>query len=98
MNYVYRIAEIAADELLEAAIWYNDKRSGLGEEVILSFEAAINNILRNPLAYPTRYKKLRAVNINRFPYQVIYYIEGNMVTVIAFFHGSRNPKSWKGRN
>jgi toxin ParE1/3/4 len=97
MKYSYRILEIAANELLEAAIWYNDKRKGLGEEIILSFEVAIDNILRNPLTNQTKHKKLRSVNINRFPYQIIYLVEGNLITVTAFFHASRNPKIWKTR-
>ena len=64
MSYTYRVLEVAANEVLEAALWYNDKRAGLGDDIILSFEASLNTILRNPFLFQVRYKKFRIVNIN----------------------------------
>ena len=98
MNYSYKIISIAANELVEAAIWYDDKRKGLGDEVILNFEATLNNILRNPLLFQKRFKQMRLANINRFPFQIIYIIQPEkVITIVAFFHTSRNPKEWMSR-
>jgi hypothetical protein len=95
MSYTYRVLSAATDEILAAAMWYEDKRPGLGDELILNFEAALNNILRNPFAYQIRYKNLRLSNIQRFPYQVVYFVEEKEVTIISFHPSRRNPKRWK---
>lgn len=75
MSYTYRVLSSATDEILAAAVWHEDKREGLGDELILSFEAALNNILRNPFTYQLRYKNLRLLNSRRFPFQVVYFVE-----------------------
>jgi hypothetical protein len=49
MTYKYRIDEVAASLVLEAALWYEEKREGLGSDLILCFEEGIEAIQRNPL-------------------------------------------------
>ncbi len=97
MIYTYRVLSSATDEILVAALWYEDKRIGLGDELVLSFEASLNDILRNPFAYRIRYKNLRILNIQRFPYQIVYFVEEKQVTVISFHQSKKNPKRWKRR-
>ena len=97
MKFAYRILSLAANEILEAAVWYDDQRDGLGDELILNFEASLNTILRNPFAYQLRFKDLRLVNISRFPFQIIYYVEKNLVTVIAFHHSKKSTRHWSRR-
>jgi plasmid stabilization system protein ParE len=94
MTYKYRIDEAAAALVLEAALWYEEKREGLGSDLILCFEEGIEAIQRNPF-FEERYKNLRLYNIHRFPYQIIYYVENDLITIVAFFHARRDPKNWK---
>ncbi len=94
MNFKYRIDEVAGAQLLDAALWYEEKREGLGNDLILCFEEGIEIICRSPLL-EERYRNLRLYNIRRFPYQIIYSIENDLITVVAFFHVKRNPKNWK---
>ena len=35
--------------------------------------------------------------MNRFPYLVLYVLEGKTIAVISVFHTGRNPKIWKKR-
>jgi hypothetical protein len=97
MNFKYRILDVAANEILEAAIWYDDKRKGLGDDLIFCFESQLNYLLNNPEHFQIRHKHLRLVNIKRFPYQIVYYLEKDLITIVAFFHAKRNPKQWKKR-
>ncbi len=98
MKYNYRVLDIATSEILEAAMWYEDNRQGLGDELINCFEASLETILRNPLSFEKRHRDLRLTNIHRFPYQIIYYVKSYTVTVVAFNHGKSNPKFWKSRS
>ena len=59
MKYNYRVLDLATSEILEAALWYNDKRPGLGDELITCFEASLETIIRNPLSFEKRHCDLR---------------------------------------
>ncbi|MBW2185193.1 MAG: type II toxin-antitoxin system RelE/ParE family toxin [Deltaproteobacteria bacterium] len=84
----------AEAEMMEAFDWYEAQRAGLGAELLLSIDAAINAISRNPQQYPIVYKNLHRALIRRFPYQIIYITDKEYITVIAVFHARRNPKRW----
>ncbi len=94
MIFKYIIDEVAGAQLLEAAAWYEEKRAGLGNDLILCFEEGIETIWHSPFL-EERYRHLRLFNIKRFPYQIIYSVENDLVTVVAFFHAHRNPTVWK---
>ena len=95
MIYSIRIKEEALLDMKEAHNYYEDSRSGLGEELILALEASFNRISRHPQAFRIRYEKLRADKLNRFPYLVIFRIEGYEVVIFKIYHASRNPVLWK---
>jgi toxin ParE1/3/4 len=94
MKFKYRIDEVAAAQLLDAALWYEEKRQGLGDDLILCFEEGIEIICNSPF-FEERYLNFRLYNIHRFPYQIIYYIEGDFIVLAAFFHAKQDPKKWK---
>jgi hypothetical protein len=35
--------------------------------------------------------------VRRFPYGILYVFDQNIISVIACFHGKRDPKSWEDR-
>ena len=84
-------------EATDAAIWYNQKRDGLGNEFLLALEAKINAIRRNPKQFIAVYKNIRRTFTERFPYGVFFIIENDVVYVLAILHTSRSPKIWKKR-
>lgn len=48
-------------EVQEAFQYYQDKSEGLGFEFMLSLDATLQSIRRNPLTYQTIYKETRRV-------------------------------------
>src|SRR5688572_7501807 len=97
MKYSARTHDFAAAELLEAALWYENKRTGLGDEFILCYEAKLNQVLTNPLQFQIRHKNCRFALFDRFPYYLVYFVDGNIITVVSCFHAKRNPRIWKRR-
>ncbi len=91
------VKPLAESDIEEAALWYNDKVEGLGNEFLLVLEAKLNAIKRNPNQFQIIYKHIRRAVFERFPYVIFYIIEDNIVYVIAVVHTSRNPKLWKKR-
>lgn len=84
-------------EYLEAARYYEQRRAGLGAEFSLEVEAAIAQILEAPKRWPVLEQDVRRCLTHRFPYGVIYSVEGNGVLILAVMHLSRKPGYWKNR-
>jgi len=97
MKYDLIVRPEAEVELAEAFDWYEQQVVGLGNRFLLSIDAAINSIRRDPLQYPIIYKDIRRALTRRFPYQVFFTIDNLQIVVIAVFHGMRNPSVWQSR-
>lgn len=94
----YNLSQEAEDDILEAYLWYEEQRPGLGEEFLESLDKAHQSIMQNPSTYRTRYKKkARAFLVDRFPYVILYVLEKQEVNVISVFNTSRDPQIWKKR-
>jgi plasmid stabilization system protein ParE len=78
-------------ELEEAYKWYEDKRAGLGKELLLVVDAAIEQIRRSPEIGTIVHRNVRRILTRRFPYGIFYIVEERRIYVVAVFHGSRNP-------
>jgi hypothetical protein len=94
MRYNITIQIRAKEEFFDAMRWYEMQRKGLGDELELCFEETLEILRRNPL-YEIRHNNVRILNIRRFPYQVVYTVEGNQIDVISFYHAHRDPENWK---
>lgn len=57
MPYNYNLSQEAEEDMLDAYVWYEQQKSGLGEEFLECLEKARQAILRNPFTYRIRFKK-----------------------------------------
>ncbi len=83
MKYNVIVRPEAEDDLKEAFSWYEDKRRGLGYDLLLQVDAGINFINRNPEIHPIEYKGTRKHLIKRFLYKIIYLIEEEKIIILA---------------
>jgi plasmid stabilization system protein ParE len=97
MKYDLIVRPEAEAELAEAFNWYEQQVDGLGSRFMLSADATINSIRRDPLQYPIVYKKVRRALTRRFPYQVFFTVDDLRIVVIGVFHGMRDPSIWQSR-
>lgn len=90
-----------ADDLTEAATWYDSHCEGLGdqfiEEVLGVFDALETNPLLNSRRHPS--KDIRWRYPERFPYRIIYEANESQLTVIiaAVVHAARHDRQWRKR-
>lgn len=63
----------------------------------MQVDAGINFIKRSPDVHPIEYKEARKHLIKRFPYKIIYLVEGKKIVIIAVIHGKRSPDLIKKR-
>lgn len=88
----------ARAELVDAQDWYEEEAPGLGRQFRAEVDATSERISAHPRQFPIIYKKLRRALLRRFPYALMFVIEPDeTLTVIACFHGSRDPRRWQRR-
>jgi toxin ParE1/3/4 len=95
--YNLLISDESRLDILDAFSWYESRREGLGAEFEICLDAGFKFVQKNPLLSQRRYKNLRIYFIERFPYGIHYFIDGNSIKVLGIFHTSRNPKNWSDR-
>jgi hypothetical protein len=84
-------------ELEAAALWYEERQSGLGEDFLVEYQGTLGRIL----CEPERWRKFRAdnrkLNLHRFPYAIIYSVQGDELCIKAVMHLHRRPFYWAHR-
>jgi hypothetical protein len=82
--------------MLEAFDWYESKQAGLGTEFLNEVDEYQNRISQNPQQYQIHKSQHIAV-MHRFPFKIVYEIEGETIVVYAVYHDKRNPETITGR-
>lgn len=92
----YRFLTPALAEVREAAVYYEERVSGLGADFLDEVEAAVERMLQFPEAWGKLGNEYRRCHLRRFPYSIIYSIQPNQeIVVVSVFHQSREPRSWR---
>ena len=102
MTSRFRTEPEASAELDEAAMWYEQRRSGLGIEFLEAIDSALEFVVRFPQAgavvpgVPLDLP-VRRVPVRRFPFHVVYLELSGVIRVLAFAHDRRSPGYWHSR-
>jgi plasmid stabilization system protein ParE len=87
----------ADQELEAAALWYDERQPGLGEDFLDEFERTLRRIVTDP----ERWRKIRGenrqLNFHRFPYAIVYNVRQDTLFIKAVMHLHRRPFYWKER-
>ena len=88
----------ASAELIEAGRFYEERCVGLGRAFLDAVDTALSTLRRNPLLGWSDARGRRRWLIQRFPYLIIYRIEGAVLHLLAVAHTSRKPDYWDSRD
>lgn len=95
LRVVFRVA--ARNEVEEAARWYEQRCSGLGEEFLREIDEAVLRAATHPDRYPLVLADVRKTVARRFPYSVFFRVRKDCLVILAVFHGRRDPTIWQDR-
>jgi plasmid stabilization system protein ParE len=84
----------AGRELEDAADFYDLERPGLGTEFVDAVYEALGDLLEFPEACPVLLGETRRLVLRRFPYSVLYWVDGDTLAVSAIAHQRRRPGYW----
>ena len=84
-------------EMTEAAQYYEQRAFGLGLSFLDAVEAAVEKVLQEPEAYGLVGAEIRRKLVDRFPYSLLYAIDGERIRIVAVAHHKRRPGYWRSR-
>ncbi len=97
----YEFLPQAESELAEAVGWYDAAVVGLGTELVIELQGAIDLLLGNPFAgkvarLPAKVA-YREWILSRFPYRIIYSVEEDGILIVAVVYQGRRADYWRDR-
>jgi hypothetical protein len=93
----------ARTELRAAALWYEERRAGLGDEFVGEISLLLARIAEAAQSYPRwpgtggASAVVHKAALRRFPYLVAFEIHAEHALVLAVAHAKRRPLYWLAR-
>ena len=87
----------ATREFVEAAGYFGNIDPDLGDRFISAVEVAIARLKAAPQLFRRFDGAARKVRVERFPYAVVYWLDGDVIHIIAVLHLHREPGYWRER-
>jgi toxin ParE1/3/4 len=82
----------ARADLQKAYDWYEECRTGLGDEFLAAIAETLLRLEANPEGFPVYYRGFRRILTRRFPYKLFFRIEGEGVIVFRILHGAQDHR------
>ena len=92
-----RFLILAQRELDDAVAWYNEQAAELGQEFLDELDRVVRRAVTFPMSCPEIEPGVRRCLLARFPYGLIYGVDGETLVVIAVAHLHREPRYWVDR-
>lgn len=87
----------AAEEIVAACNWYDQRMTGLGENLSQEIDRSLNVVKRAPQTWPVFGESSRRFLLRRFPFALIYQERENEILILCLMHLRRKPFYWKKR-
>ena len=87
----------AERDLAEAYAWYEERRPGLGAELLESVEQKLLTVRQRPELFAFVHKQYRRALVQRFPYAIFYEHVEDSIVVYSIFHCAQDPEKWRRR-
>lgn len=91
----------AVAEIRDAADWYAERRSGLGDRFLDEVESVLAFVAERPGSYPSlaepKEPVVRRALLPGFPYAVVFLTMADETRVLAVAHARRQPGYWLQR-
>ena len=94
----------AQSEIRSAALWYEERRAGLGDEFMGDVSKGLGRVEQAPASFPVWPRTgeslvpIRKVVLGRFPYLIAFEVHHDQAFVLAVAHANRRPLYWLGRS
>ncbi len=87
----------ALDEMIAAAQFYETQSPGLGQDFLLEIHSVKDKISRTPMTWAELEPSVRRCLASRFPYGLLYQMDGEDIVITSVMHLKRCPNYWRER-
>jgi plasmid stabilization system protein ParE len=89
------IDSLAETDILDASLYYELEKEGLGFSFTYEVEEAVKQIQKWPEMFQFIEDPYRGYFLEKFPYTIIYRDEKDYLYIVSVVHQSRHPDHWK---
>jgi toxin ParE1/3/4 len=87
----YKLHRDAQLDISEVIQYYENERPGLGSDFFNEFQATLNLIRRHPKIGAVKEENIRKFSLDRYIYDIFYYIKNDTICVAGILHQHRDP-------
>ena len=77
------VRSAAEADIAAAALWYEERATGLGTEFLRAVDVILAEIRRMPERFPVIHPQCRRALLRRFPYAVYFVPSADLISVVA---------------
>lgn len=97
-----RLLGAAQADVLDAADWYEQQSTGLGDRFFAAVDRTVGRIGRFPrvgwrVQRPPRGREIRETVVNGFPFLLAYEVTSSEIVVLSVTHDRSVRRPWRGR-
>jgi len=94
---IVRFDPDAIREAEESRDWYALRSTLAAARFLAELDNALAEVATNPDRWPVREGGTRRYIFSRFPFALVYRVDGDHIEIIAVQHGRRRPGYWRDR-
>ena len=84
--------------LKKLIFFYKNLNKNLAIQFNNNLKNEIKIIKKNPFLFQVRYDDFRTLKVDKFPYLIHFEIHESSIVINAFYHTSRDYKTWLNRD
>jgi len=92
-----RFFEEAREEVEESRRWYLERSEAAEASFLRELDHAVEVVIESPHRWPKYIAETRRYVFPTFPYSLVYFVENELVYVVAVAHQKRRPGNWRER-
>jgi len=93
----YEFTAQARVDFLSAIEWYHEQSPAAAQKFKLRVDLVLGRIVAFPESGALQPDGVRCVLVSGFPYLIYYFPDATPIAIVAVFHTSRAPDSWRER-
>ena len=93
MTYELGLLPEVEEDAFAGYLWYEERSSRLGDQVLEELYTDIGGISSNPYLYHVVHQGIRRRLLRRFPYAIYFSLEEKQILVLGVFHCARDPQA-----
>lgn len=95
INKKFIVRDNASEEIISQYIWYENAKTGLGEEFLQELDETYKYIQHYPDGFEQKYKTFRFIKTKRFPFVIIYEVFDDAIVIFLAQNTRKNDKNLK---